>query len=141
MKIIKRMTGTVSLLGLAAGAFLAGAPAAQAGSTCPYERLRLYFNSNYEGARADTQYSDGWLGDELFNNGPAGANGWNVQVNNNAASIINNTSETVWVYDDSHCGGNPLSIGPGGRWNLEALGLKNKVSSFFIDNRGNCANR
>ena len=140
MKLIKKITSAAALLGLAAGALLAGAPAANAGSTCPYGRVCLYFNSNFEGARADFQYSDARLGDELFNNGPSGANGWNVQVNNNAASLINNSTRTVWMHDLPDCGGNPWSMGHGGKLNLENLGLKNKISSLYIDGSG-CINR
>ena len=95
MKLAMHKTATAgAVFALSASAVLAGAPAANAsgtGTACPSARVCFYFNSDFQGARADYANSDATMGNELFTDGPAGRNGWGVQVNNNAASLINNT--------------------------------------------------
>lgn len=63
----------------------------------------FYFNSDFQGARADYAYSDAGLGNELFTDGRAGRNRWGVQVSNNAASVINNTGKQLYWYKDANC--------------------------------------
>ncbi|WP_028278429.1 peptidase inhibitor family I36 protein [Arthrobacter sp. H5] len=142
MKLASKLAGASALLGLVAGAMLAGAPGANAsgtGTACPINRVCLYFNSNFEGARADFAYSDAGLGNELFTDGPAGANGWGVQVNNNAASLINRTGSGANIYDGRDCTGEAWATYGGERLNLASIGMKNRVSSIQID--GDCINR
>ncbi|TDV56467.1 peptidase inhibitor family I36 protein [Actinophytocola oryzae] len=93
--------------------------------------LCFYFNSNYAGARADYLYSDGNLDNERFNKGGSGANGYNVVVKNNAASVVNNWSYSATVYYNSGCNGSVASqtIGAYGKANLNAS-MKNENASF-----------
>jgi hypothetical protein len=147
MNLFSRKAATAgAMLALAAGSLLAGVPAANAsgtGTVCPTNRLCLYFNSDFGGARADFAYSDAGLGNELFTDGPVGANGWGVQVNNNAASVINHTGDWIVLYEDSDCrtldGGAHRILGAGERVNL-GTALKNKVSSIYIAGSG-CIHR
>lgn len=139
-----RKTATAgAVLALGAGAFLTGAPAANAsgsGTACPSGRVCFYFNSDFQGARADYANSDAGMGNELFTDGPAGRNGWGVQVNNNAASLINNTYGYITIYDSPGCVGYAWNINM-----LEGLSLgemKNRVSSIYIsDGGGACISR
>lgn len=133
-----------ALIALTAASLLASAPAASAsgsGTACPTNRLCFYFNSDFGGARADFANSDAGLGNELFTDGPTGRNGWGVQVNNNAASVINHTGEYVVVYDAAGCQGWGSYVYPGERLNLSVLGLKNQVSSIQIAGTGDCISR
>lgn len=142
MKLASKIASAGALLGLAATSLLAGAPAANAsgtGNACPANRVCLYFNSNFEGARADFAYSDASLSNELFTDGPAGANGWGVQVNNNAASLINNTPSGANIYDGPNCTGEAWATYGGERVNLASMGMKNRVTSIHIE--GACINR
>ncbi|NQD89570.1 peptidase inhibitor family I36 protein [Paenarthrobacter sp. CM16] len=137
MKLSSRIASSAALLGLVAGAFLAGAPAASAsgtGTACPSDRLCLYFNSNFQGARADYKYSDAGLGNELFTDGHRGAKGWGVQVNNNAASLINNSGEYIALYKSAGCrDGVGYLLAPGAKLNLSDWGARNTISSFHIN--------
>jgi hypothetical protein len=150
MKLTMHKTATAgAVLALGARAFLAGAPAANAsgtGTACPSERVCFYFNSDFQGARADYAYSDAGLGNELFTDGPAGRNGWGVQVNNNAASVINNTGKHLYWYKDANCdyrGGSGV-LPPGSRVNLSTINAKNDISSIFLwgsDGGAECIHR
>ncbi|MFJ6376313.1 peptidase inhibitor family I36 protein [Pseudarthrobacter oxydans] len=150
MKLSMQKTATAgAVLALGASAFLAGAPAANAsgsGTACPSGRVCFYFNSDFQGARADYAYSDAGMGNELFTDGPAGRNGWGVQVNNNAASVINNSGHTLYLYTEPNCdvrsmvGGGGLF--PGTRYNLAAFNAKNDISSIQIAGVGSdCISR
>ncbi|WP_035753764.1 peptidase inhibitor family I36 protein [Arthrobacter nitrophenolicus] len=150
MKLAMHKTATVgAVLALGAGAFLAGAPAANAsgsGTACPSGRVCFHFNSDFQGARADYAYSDAGMSNELFTDGPAGRNGWGVQVNNNAASVINNSGHTLYLYTEANCnawsmvGGGGLF--PGTRYNLSAFNAKNDISSIQIAGVGSdCISR
>jgi hypothetical protein len=90
----------------------------------------FYFNSDFQGARADYANSDSTMGNELFTDGPVGRNGWGVQVNNNSASLINNTFAYITIYDNPGCEGYAWYIQPGERLNLGAM--KNRVSSIYV---------
>jgi Peptidase inhibitor family I36 len=138
------------IAGLGAGVFavslmMAAAPSANASGTqdyCPAGRVCLWFNSNYGGARADFRVSDANLSNELFNDGPAGANGWRVQVEDNAASYHNRSGIGMIFYNLRNCNadGAYRTVGPGGKDNFGDL-LKNRVSSIFIyGGDGGCAN-
>lgn len=121
-----------TLAGLAAAAGLAAsaAPASAAAGDCPANRFCLWFNSDFAGARSDLAIPDGSLANELFNDGPSGRNGWMVQVENNAASVYNNTSQGAYIYDGRHCSGEEAFVaGHSGR---TLGGLKNRVSSVMI---------
>lgn len=128
---------------MSASAILAGAPAAGAsgtGTACPSGRVCFYFNSNFQGARADYANSDAGMGNELFTDGPAGRNGWGVQVNNNAASLINNTWAYITIYDSPDCVGYAWNINSQERLNLGEM--KNRVSSIYVHyNGGACISR
>lgn len=135
---------------LGAGAFAvslmtAAAPSASASGTqdyCPADRVCLWFNSNYGGARADFRVSDANLSNELFTDGPVGANGWAVQVEDNAASFHNRSGHTMIFYNFRHCDGidgDYRTVDPGGKSNF-GDNLKNKVSSIFIASEGACVN-
>ncbi|WP_320668690.1 peptidase inhibitor family I36 protein [Patulibacter defluvii] len=121
-------------------------PRSAALGECPSGKLCLWFNSNYAGARSDLQITDGSLANELFNDGPAGRNGWLVQVEDNAASVANRTGGYVELYGRRNCqlGDGFGDLQAGEEDNLADLGLKNKVSSVRIwvrsQNRDACAN-
>lgn len=120
----------------AVGLMMAAAPSANASGTqdyCPVDRVCLWFNSNYGGARADFRVSDANLSNELFTDGPHGANGWGVQVEDNAASYHNRSGFKIRFYNFRNCdtGGGSREVGPGGKDNYGDL-LKNKVSSIYI---------
>lgn len=136
MNPFSRKTATAgALIALTAASLLASAPAASAsgsGTACPTNRFCFYFNSDFGGARADFANSDAGLGNELFTDGPTGRSGWGVQVNNNAASVINHTGEYVQVHDATDCQGWFYYVAPGQALNLSDLGLKNQVSSIYI---------
>ena len=139
MKLVTHKAATAAaVLALGASALLAGAPAANAsgaGTACPSGRVCFYFNSDYQGARADYAYSDAGLGNELFTDGPSGRNGWGVQVNNNAASMINNSGHTVYLYTEAGCAywsGVGGGLVPGTRLNLSDIGAKNNISSIIV---------
>jgi hypothetical protein len=130
---------------LAFGLSLAGAvPAASASGSqdyCPADRLCLWFNSGYAGARADFRVSDANLSNELFNDGPAYANGWLVQVEDNSASFHNRSGNRVWFFNFRNCdidGANRL-VDAGAKGNFGDA-LQNRVSSFLIANEGTCIN-
>lgn len=134
--------------GLGAVAFavslMAAAPSAYASGTqdyCPADRVCLWFNSNYGGARADFRVSDANLSNELFNDGPVGAGGWLVQVEDNAASFHNRSRNTVVFFNLRNCDidGAYRVVGNGSKDNFGDA-LKNKVSSFIISNEGLCVN-
>ena len=137
------------IAGLGAGAFavslmMVAAPSANASGTqdyCPADRVCLWFNSNYGGARADFRVSDANLSNELFNDGPEGANGWRVQVEDNAASFHNRSGNTMIFFNFRNCDidGAYRVVGPGGKDNF-GTALKNKVSSIIISNEGLCVN-
>lgn len=142
-----RIRRTVSA-GLATGAFALGlaaaAPTAQAAGTqdyCPADRVCLWFNSNSGGARADFRVSDANLSNELFNDGPVGANGWLVQVEDNAASFHNRSGNTVVFFNFRSCDidGAYRVVAAGDRGNFGDA-LQNKVSSILISNEGTCIN-
>jgi hypothetical protein len=152
-----RTPSTTLLRAAAVGALVAsvgigaaqGAGASGSGSTCPSDRLCLYFNSGLGGARADLSRTDGALNNELFSDGPAGANGWNVVVGNNAASVWNRTGrDDVILFDRTGCQfgdpGQQVWLGRGESTNLDRTGLnlKNRVSSVLIPGSGNsgCVN-
>lgn len=150
---MKRHTARIALVagvGLTLAALSAGpasaADAAGAASACPSGRVCFYFNSDLAGARADYVYSDRSLDDELFTDGPSGANGWGIVVNNNAASVRNNLAHTVYLYDLPGCQRVDPSlpqkaVAPGGWGNLALLGLKNKVSSIRVLDGSACIER
>jgi hypothetical protein len=143
MKLVSKLASAGALLGLAASSLLAGAPAnaSGTGTACPVNRLCLYFNSDYEGARADFAYSDAGLNNEFFTDGPAYRNGWGVPVNNNAASVKNRTGSMVFLHDGPDCDGTGYTVYPGEDYNLSSRGLQNKVSSFSIEGMGVCIYR
>lgn len=147
LKLLMRKTATAgAVLALGAGAFLTGAPAASAsgsGTACPSGRVCFYFNSDFQGARADYAYSDAGMGNELFTDGPAGRNGWGVQVNNNAASVINNTGHPVVLHRDANCDYTSIveAVPNGGRANLSVWNAQNDVSSILIGNGSDCISR
>lgn len=141
--------GAVAALLLAGGVVASqSASASGTGSTCPSGRLCLYFNSDLGGARADLAKTDGALNNELFSDGPVGANGWNVVVGNNAASVWNRTGvNDVILFDQQNCtasssSGGLMYLAAGESANLERANLKNKVSSLWIPGSGNsgCVN-
>ena len=117
------------------------ASAAGSGTECPTNRLCLYFNSNWQGARADFQYGDAGLENELFTDGPYGRNGWAVVVGNNAASVWNRTGKGVTLYDGRDCNWDTkwVSLGPA-KVNLSEFSLQNRVSSIRVDG-SRCINR
>lgn len=131
--------GTLAILGLLAGGAVAMPSAAEAAtsSTCPSGSLCLYFNSNFAGARADLRKTDAALNNELFNDGRSGANGWNVQVGNNSASVWNRTGRDVWLFNGGSCFGDRyLRLAPGAKLNLDASGvrtIKNATSGPLSD--------
>jgi hypothetical protein len=139
----RKVLGGVSAL--AFGLSLIGAvPAASASGTqdyCPTDRLCLWFNSGYGGARADFRVSDANLSNELFNDGPVNANGWLVQVENNSASFHNRSGNTVVFFDFRNCDidGAYRVVGAGAKDDFGSA-LKNRVSSFLISNEGTCIN-
>lgn len=144
LKRLALATAIASTAALAVGA----APAA-AGSPCPSGRACLYFNSNLEGARFDLAQADGRLDDELFNDGPSGVSGWQVQVEDNAASFTNRSGRWAFLYRDRNCqlAGDVAAVQPGASVNLGAgdINLKNKVSSFALGDNpvappSSCAN-
>lgn len=126
----RSVLSTLAGLAVAAGLAASAAPASAAYAECPANRFCLWFNSDFQGARADLADSDGNLADELFNDGPSGRNGWNVQVENNAASVANRTGQGAYVYDGRNCtGAEAFVAGNSGR----TLGaLKNRVSSVWV---------
>jgi hypothetical protein len=141
----RKVLAGVGTLTLGLGLSLAGAvPTATASGTqdyCPADRVCLWFNSDYAGARADLRVSDANLSNELFNDGPVGANGWLVQVENNSASIRNRSGNGIYIYDLRNCDGNNGAYGylaAGGAGNFTTA-LKNRVSSIVIDG-GACFN-
>lgn len=143
MKLVSKLASAGALLGLVATSLLAGAPAnaAGTGTTCPVNRLCLYFNSDYQGARADFAYSDAGLNNEFFTDGPAYRNGWGVPVNNNAASVKNRTGSMVYLFDGAGCEGTAWTVYPGEDYNLSSRGLQNTVSSLLIEGMGACVYR
>lgn len=130
---MSKRTVLTALAGLAVSAGFAAtaAPASAAAGDCPVNRLCLWFNSDFAGARSDLGITDGSLANELFNDGPSGRNGWGVQVENNAASVYNNTTQGAYIYDGRNCSGTEAFVaGHSGR----TLGaLKNRVSSVWIN--------
>jgi hypothetical protein len=124
--VLTALAGLAATVGLAASA----APASAAYSECPVNRFCLWFNSDFQGARADLADSDGNLADELFNDGPAGRNGWNVQVENNAASVANRTGQGAYIYDGRGCTGAEAFVSGNSGRTLGAL--KNRVSSVWV---------
>ena len=130
---------------LAFGLSLAAAmPAANASGTqdsCPADRLCLWFNSGYAGARADFRVSDANLSNELFNDGPPHANGWLVQVENNAASFQNRSGNIAIFFDLRNCDSDgAFRVVDAGEKDTFGSALKNRVSSFIIANEGLCIN-
>ncbi|WP_320671643.1 peptidase inhibitor family I36 protein [Patulibacter defluvii] len=133
-----------------AGASIVSGPGERpaAAGECPSGRFCLWFNSGYAGARADFEITDGNLANELFNDGPAGRNGWLVQVEDNAASAYNRTSGAVFVYARRNCdeAGDYDWLSPNQKLNLDQLrfNLKNRVSSVLVFdrlvNRSECSN-
>ncbi|KSU69987.1 hypothetical protein GA0061083_0014 [Pseudarthrobacter enclensis] len=142
-------TATVgAVLALGASAFLAGAPAGSAsgsGTTCPSGRVCFYFNSVFQGARADDAYTDAGMGNELFTDGPTVRNGWGVHINNNAASVMNNSGHILYLYTEPNCDARSMVGGgglfPGTRYNLSAFNAKNDISSLHIAGTGDCIHR
>ena len=132
-RVARVLFGALAALSLAGGLAVA-APAAPAeastASTCPAGRLCLYFNSNHQGARADLELTDYALNNELFSDGPAYRNGWNVLVGNNAASVWNRTGAVAYLYDGRGCTGAYVRLLPGAKVNLGTL--KNRVSSINL---------
>jgi hypothetical protein len=123
---------------------LMGAPAANASGTqaaCPADRVCLWFNSNFAGARGDFRVSDANLSNELFNDGPVNANGWLVQVENNSASFQNRSGHTVIFFDLRNCDidGATRVVAAGEKDNFGAA-LKNKVSSIIVGDGSPCVN-
>lgn len=138
-KLLAGMGALAFGLSLAGGIPTASASGSQ--NYCPADRLCLWFNSGYSGARADFRVSDANLSNELFNDGPAFANGWLVQVENNSASFHNRSGNTVWFFDLRNCdidGANRI-VGAGAQDNFGSA-LQNRVSSFLISNEGTCVN-
>ncbi|CAN7505569.1 peptidase inhibitor family I36 protein [Terrabacter sp. LjRoot27] len=138
------LAATLALSGVVAVTSATTGSASGSGTTCPTNRVCFYFNSDFGGARADYQYSDATMGNELFTDGPSGRSGWGVQVNDNAASVINHTGEYVWVFEGAGCSEGatpPYRLDPGEQVNLGAKNLKNKVSSFFVVDTGACIDR
>lgn len=141
----RKVLAGAGTLALGLGLSLTGtAPTAIASGTqdyCPADRLCLWFNSGYGGARADFRVSDANLSNELFNDGPVGANGWLVQVEDNSASFHNRSGNTVWFFAYRNCdidGANRI-VGAGEQGNF-GTALQNRVSSFLISNEGTCVN-
>ncbi|GAB3431132.1 peptidase inhibitor family I36 protein [Actinophytocola sediminis] len=133
--VVAALTGIVVTAPAAAAAPIKG---------CPDAYFCFYFNSNHAGARADFLYSDGNLDNELFNKG--GTNGRNVQVKNNAASVVNNWSYAATVYYNSGCNGSVASqsFGAYAASNFNAT-MKNENASFkwpgSFGAYADCANR
>ncbi|WP_326959635.1 MULTISPECIES: peptidase inhibitor family I36 protein [unclassified Amycolatopsis] len=136
-----------------AAAGLIAAPAAQAATVspaasaaCPSAYFCFYFNSGNAGAHGDYFYSDGNLGDELFNKVGTTSNGLGVQVKNHAASVTNNWSYTATVYYNSGCNGSVASqsFAPYSSGNFNAT-MKNQNASFrwpgSAGASSDCANR
>lgn len=130
----------MTALALASVVNVAPANASGTGATCPEGRFCLYFNSDLKGARADLAVTDAALTNELFDDGPVGANGWKVVVNNNAASYWNRTGKEFIVFDGQKCTygetGMALALRPGTKGSLNSsvnsIYLKNKVSSIKV---------
>ncbi|MBO9625899.1 MAG: peptidase inhibitor family I36 protein [Microbacterium sp.] len=136
-RLTRTLSGAIAVVGLSL-VTLAAAPAAQAsgtGATCPVGRFCLYFNSNQQGARADLVLTDAAFNNELFNDGPVGANGWKVLLGNNAASYWNRTGTEIIVFDGTSCtfgaAGRAIGILPGKKENLPD-DLKNRISSMKV---------
>jgi hypothetical protein len=131
----------IAAAGLALSSVASASPAGASGTQdyCPVDRVCLWFNSNSAGARADFRLSDASLSDELFNDGPVGANGWLVQVEDNSASFHNRSGNVMWFYERRNCNtdGTVRRVVAGGRDNFGDP-LKNKVSSMFIVALGGC---
>lgn len=137
-----RIASAVAAVALTGGAVAATAPAASASPirSCPDGRFCFFFNSNFEGARADFRYSDAGLGNELFDDRTG--SGYNVQVNNNAASFVNNRGVTVYLYNVAGCdGSNPIRVPQGAAFNLAEFGGKNAISSVLVADGSACVNR
>lgn len=117
-------------------------PASAALNECSTGNFCLWFNSDYQGARFDMRKTDGSLADELFNDGPAGRNGWKVQVEDNSASAANRTGQNVALYDMRGCQGGARILFDREEVNLAKFLLKNKVSSVYINGGTNrdCVN-
>lgn len=127
------------LLASAVGVLTPATAEASSSATCPSGYACFYYNSNYQGARADLYFSDSKLNNEYFNDGPRGASGWGRVVGNDSASLWNRTGSTLRVYDKPGCTGPVLSIVPGAKVNLGPIGWKNRISSIYIaDGRGAC---
>ncbi|MEU4806300.1 peptidase inhibitor family I36 protein [Actinosynnema sp. NPDC023587] len=147
MRAKRVLIGLTATLITITGSVLA-APAASAAviEGCPELYLCFYFNSNFQGARADYLESDGNLDNEKFNKRGTNGNGLGVPVKNNAASVVNNWNELATVYYNSGCNGSVAkqSFGAYGKANLNAT-MKNENASFNWPNSSgvykDCANR
>ncbi|WP_433265921.1 peptidase inhibitor family I36 protein [Actinosynnema sp. CS-041913] len=145
MRAKRVLIGLAAMIASITGSVIS-APAASAATIhgCPEVYFCFYFNSNYEGARADYLRSDGNLENETFNKG--GSNGQGVQVKNNAASVVNNWSYTATVYYNSGCNGSfaSQSFGTYSASNFNAV-MKNENASFRWPESwsvySDCANR
>jgi hypothetical protein len=136
----RSLAAAVAATTLATGLVVATAPAASADPirSCPDGRVCLFFNSGFAGARADYRRSDAGMGNELFDD--RRGNGFNVQVNDNAASIVNNTGDFIAVFDGPACTGRGAQLPGRSSYDLSRFSLKNKVSSISIPGSA-CVNR
>jgi hypothetical protein len=84
---------------------------ASAAEGCPSGQVCLYYNSGEEGSYEHWSTSGEYdLFNYTFSNWGNGS-GYGQTVGNNAASVTNNTGETVWIL--STVDGNWYSIAPG----------------------------
>ncbi|ROP42447.1 peptidase inhibitor family I36 protein [Saccharothrix texasensis] len=147
MRVTRRLVGLAAVITTVIGSF-AIAPTASAATIegCREAYLCFYFNSNFEGARADYLLSDGDLDNEKFNNAGTDGNGFNYVVKNHAASVVNNWSYYATVYYNSGCNGSVASqsFGAYGKGNFTEP-MKNDNASFkWPTSSGtfrDCANR
>lgn len=145
---VKRVLVVLAALIAASTGSIVVAPAATAATVngCPEVYLCFYFNSDFEGARADYLRSDGNLDNETFNKRGTDGNGQGRVVKNNAASVVNNWSYYATVYYNSGCNGSVASqtFGAYRKGNLNAT-MKNENASFkwpaSFGAYSDCANR
>lgn len=141
---MRLLFSALAAVALAAGSAVAAPAPAEATTspTCPSGYLCMWYNSGFTGARADLYFSDAALSNEVFNDGPRGARGWGETVGNDAASLWNRTGERIRVYDRQYCSASSslmvMSIAPGSKVDLGPINWKNRISSIYLEGRGQC---
>lgn len=129
------MLAASALVAVGAGAAIA-APAHAAtarNGVCESGEFCLYYNSNEAGSVSDfttsiANYGATQPGCYDFKGSGAGKG---LCVKNNAASVWNRTSKTVYVYYNSNYGGSKQAIAAGAKANLNST-LKNNDASHHI---------